>query len=79
MVTFLFFLGRMNRFVFVTDGLLNSFCIVFSFKMSYVTIPCLNCSKKYIQQNHQQSPTQTHCEKDKCEELQTEITLAEMK
>eukprot|EP01084_Bolivina_argentea_P211758 360134_1 len=46
MVTLLFFLGRMNRFVFVTDGLLNSICIVMSFNLGYVTLPKCKRSAK---------------------------------
>eukprot|EP01083_Nonionella_stella_P001494 4312_1 len=52
MVTFFFFLGRMNRFVLVTDGLLNSMCIVFSFNMNYVTVPNVKCKCKCSCKQH---------------------------
>eukprot|EP01083_Nonionella_stella_P001493 4311_1 len=46
MVAVFFFLGRMNRFVLVTDNLLNSICMVLSFNMSYVTVPNVKCKCK---------------------------------
>eukprot|EP01083_Nonionella_stella_P094080 263887_1 len=45
MVTVLFILGRMNRFVFNLDGFVNACCVMFTFNMRYVSFPSLPISK----------------------------------